>query len=157
MQYWHILTLETGPVAGAGHAMLTYPVLRLWPESTIPVTPAMMAAAPITAAEMTMGRDRDWVWSTTTPARGGPAMMSCVCIKYKIKKTGDKKNKCSIVLCQCQVLQHVIVYLGAPRAPWGRRPRRRRRRDSRGQASPPAPGWRSPPPRLRSHTLISKS
>ena len=72
------------------------------------MTPAMMAAAPITAAEMTMGRDRDWVWSTTTPARGGPAMMSCVCIKYKIKKTGDKKHKCSIVLCQCQVL-HVIV------------------------------------------------
>ena len=61
------------------HAMLTYPGLRLWPESTAPVTPAMMAAAPITTAEITMGRLRHWVWSTTTPARGGPAIQSYYC------------------------------------------------------------------------------
>ncbi len=41
----------------------------------------MMVAAPITTAEITMGRLRHWVWSTTTPARGGPAIQSCVVYK----------------------------------------------------------------------------
>ena len=51
--------------------MLRYPFF--WPLLTAQVTPAMMVEAPCTTVEITRGSLTEWVWSTITPARGGPA------------------------------------------------------------------------------------
>ena len=52
--------------------MLRYPFFC--PLLTAQVTPAMRVEAPCTTVEITRGSLREWVWSTITPARGGPVM-----------------------------------------------------------------------------------